>query len=33
MKNTKGVVIDVFTTTEGVSLGLGTAGVKFELKQ
>jgi hypothetical protein len=33
MKNTKGVVIDIFTTTEGVSLGLGTAGVKIELKQ
>jgi hypothetical protein len=33
MRNTKGVVIDIFTTTEGVSLGIGTAGVKIELKQ
>jgi hypothetical protein len=33
MKNTKGVVIDVFTTTEGASIGLGTAGLKIELKQ
>ena len=33
MKNTKGVVIDIFTTTEGVSLPVGTAGVKIELKQ
>jgi hypothetical protein len=33
MKNAKGVIIDVYTTTEGASLGLGTAGVKIELKQ
>lgn len=33
MKNAKGVVIDMFTTTEGVSLSLGTAGVTVELKQ
>jgi hypothetical protein len=33
MKNTKGVVIDVFTTTEGASIGLGTGGLKIELKQ
>jgi hypothetical protein len=33
MKNAKGVVIDIYTTTEGVSLSLGTAGVKIELKQ
>lgn len=33
MRNAKGVVIDIFTTTEGASLGIGTAGVKIELKQ
>jgi hypothetical protein len=33
MKNKKGVVIDVFTTTEGASIGLGTGGLKIELKQ
>jgi hypothetical protein len=33
MKNAKGVVIDVFTTTEGASIGLGTAGVTITLKQ
>jgi hypothetical protein len=33
MKNAKGVVIDIFTTTQGLSLGIGTAGVKIELKQ
>jgi hypothetical protein len=33
MRNTNGVVIDVFTTTEGASIGLGTAGLKIELKQ
>jgi hypothetical protein len=33
MKNTKGVVIDVFTTTEGASIGLGTGGLKIELKK
>jgi len=33
MKNAKGVVIDIYTTTEGASLSLGTAGVKIELKQ
>lgn len=33
MKNAKGVVIDVFTTTEGASIGLGTGGLKIELKQ
>ena len=33
MKNAKGVIIDLYTTTEGVSLTLGTAGVKVELKQ
>jgi hypothetical protein len=33
MKNAKGVIIDIYTTTEGASLSLGTAGVKIELKQ
>jgi hypothetical protein len=33
MKNDKGVVIDLYTTTQGASLSLGTAGVKIELKQ
>jgi len=33
MKNEKGVIIDLYTTTEGLSLSLGTAGVKIELKQ
>jgi hypothetical protein len=33
MKNAKGVVIDIYTTTEGASIALGTAGVKIELKQ
>jgi hypothetical protein len=33
MKNTKGVVIDLYTTTEGAMLALGTGGVKIELKQ
>jgi hypothetical protein len=33
MKNTKGVVIDIFTTTEGASIGLGTGGLKIELKK
>jgi len=33
MKNAKGVIIDIYTTTEGVNLSLGTAGVKIELKQ
>jgi len=33
MKNSKGVVIDIFTTTEGLSLGVGTAGVTITLKQ
>lgn len=33
MKNAKGVVIDLFTTTEGVSFALGSAGVTVELKQ
>ena len=33
MKNAKGVIIDIYTTTEGVNLTLGTAGVKIELKQ
>jgi hypothetical protein len=33
MKNAKGVVIDVYTTTEGASIGLGTAGFTVELKQ
>lgn len=33
MKNSKGVIIDMYTTTEGASIALGTAGVKIELKQ
>jgi hypothetical protein len=33
MKNVKGVVIDLYTTTEGASLSLGTAGVTIQLKQ
>jgi len=33
MKNAKGVIIDIYTTTEGANLSLGTAGVKIELKQ
>ena len=33
MKNTKGVIIDIYTTTEGANFSLGTAGVKIELKQ
>ncbi|HTY23614.1 MAG TPA: hypothetical protein VMC85_10815 [Desulfomonilaceae bacterium] len=33
MKNAKGVVIDIFTTTAGVSIGLGTAGVTITLQQ
>jgi len=33
MKNAKGVVIDIFTTTQGVNFSLGTAGVTIELKQ
>ena len=33
MKNTKGVIIDLYTTTEGASFSLGTAGVKIELKK
>lgn len=33
MKNDKGVLIDLYTTTQGASLSLGTAGVKIELKQ
>ena len=33
MKNAKGVVIDVYTTTEGASLSLGTSGLKIELKK
>jgi hypothetical protein len=33
MKNANGVIIDLYTTTEGASLSLGTAGVKIELKQ
>ncbi len=33
LRNKKGVVIDIFTTTEGLSLGVGTAGVKIELKK
>jgi hypothetical protein len=33
MKNSKGVVIDVYTTTEGASIGIGTAGFTIELKQ
>ncbi len=33
LKNQKGVVIDLYTTTEGVSFSLGSAGVKVELKQ
>jgi len=33
MKNAKGVIIDIYTTTEGANLSLGTAGVKIELKK
>jgi hypothetical protein len=33
MKNGKGVIIDIFTTTEGVSFSLGTGGMKLELKK
>jgi len=33
MKNAKGVIIDIYTTTQGASFSLGTAGVKIELKQ
>lgn len=33
MKNTKGVVIDMYTTTQGANFSLGTAGVKIELKK
>lgn len=33
MKNAKGVVVDVFTTTEGLGLGIGTAGVTIKLKE
>ena len=30
MQNKKGVIIDLYTTTEGASFSLGTAGVKIE---
>jgi hypothetical protein len=33
MKNANGVIIDVVTTTEGVSFSLGTAGVTITLQQ
>jgi hypothetical protein len=33
MKNANGVVIDLYTTSEGVSFSLGTGGVTIELKQ
>jgi hypothetical protein len=33
MQNAKGVIIDLYTTTEGVNLSLGAAGVKVELKK
>jgi hypothetical protein len=33
LQNSKGVVIDLFTTTEGVNFTLGTAGVTIELKK
>jgi hypothetical protein len=33
MKNANGVVIDVITTTEGVSFSLGTSGVTITLKE
>ncbi len=33
MKNEKGVVMDLYTNTEGVSFSLGTAGVKVKLEQ
>lgn len=33
MKNQKGVVIDLYTTTAGASFTLGTAGVTIELKK
>jgi hypothetical protein len=33
MKNANGVIIDVVTTTEGVSFSLGTSGVTITLQQ
>jgi hypothetical protein len=33
MQNAKGVIIDLYTTTEGVNFSLGAAGVKIELKK
>jgi hypothetical protein len=33
MKNDKGVLIDLYTTTQGANITLGTAGVKIELKK
>lgn len=33
MKNAKGVLIDIVTTTEGVSFSLGTSGVTITLQQ
>lgn len=33
MKNQKGVIVDLYTTTQGANLTLGTSGVKIELKQ
>ncbi len=33
MQNPNGVIIDLYTTTEGASFSLGAAGVKIELKE
>ncbi len=33
MQNAKGVIIDLYTTTEGVNFSLGAAGVTIELKK
>ena len=33
LRNNKGVVIDLYTTTEGASFSLGAGGVKIELKK
>ncbi|MHC1730306.1 MAG: hypothetical protein AB9866_30625 [Syntrophobacteraceae bacterium] len=33
MQNAKGVILDVYTTTEGANLSLGAAGVKIEIKK
>jgi hypothetical protein len=33
MQNQKGVILDLYTTTEGANISVGGAGVKIELKQ